>query len=76
MVVKKGNAWCVVHAGKQKKDVPQDKPAGTSIKCYPFTPGDKKSESKAKRSAAALHFRIVNGRWPWQNADGTPKQRQ
>lgn len=65
MVVKRGSAWCVVHAGKQKKSIKQDKPPGTPIKCYPFTKGDKASEGTAHRRAAALHFRIVHGRWPF-----------
>jgi len=59
MIEKRGNAWCVVHGHPQKPGSKTDKPEGTPIKCYEFTPGDKGSEARAKSKAEKLHAAII-----------------
>jgi len=60
MVVKKGNAWCVVHGSPKKAGSKTDKPKGTVIKCFSFSPGNKASETKARQKAQGLHYRITH----------------
>jgi len=59
MVKKFPDKYCVVHAHEQKPDVPQDKPVGTPIKCFPYEQGNEKSEETARRKAYGLHHKIV-----------------
>jgi len=59
MVVKRGNAYCVVHGHPQKPGSKTDKPKGTAIKCYSFTPGNEQSENEARRKAFKMHRAIL-----------------
>jgi hypothetical protein len=59
MVVKRGNTWCVVHGHPRKKGSKTDKPKGTLIKAYRFTPGNAASEAQAKRKAEKMHAAIL-----------------
>ena len=59
MIVKRGNRWCVVHGHPMKKGSKTDKPKGTIIKCYSFTPGNKQSEANAKAKAKKMHQAIL-----------------
>jgi len=58
MVEKRGNAWCTVHSHPQKSGSTTDKPKGSIIKCYEFTPGDMASEARAHRKAQKMHIAI------------------
>jgi len=55
-VVKRGNAWCVVHAHPQKKGSKRDKPPGTPIKCWSIS---KYGNAGARRRALAMHRAIA-----------------
>ena len=59
MIEKRGNRWCVVHGHPKKKGSKTDKPKGSIIKCYSFTPGNKVSETRAHNKAKAHHAAIV-----------------
>ena len=59
MVEQRGSAWCVVHGHPRKPGSKRDKPMGTVIKCYYYTPGSKRSNNAAKRKALALHRAIM-----------------
>lgn len=59
MVRKRGDAWCVVHGHPRKPGSKTDKPIGSVIKCFPFTPGNADSEAMAKAKAERMHRAIL-----------------
>ena len=56
----RGNAYVVVHGHAQKKGSKTDKPKGTPIHSFKYTPGDKASETKARKKAYAMHSAIMH----------------